>query len=119
MLKTLAFWRCSHEFGWPRSDGSGRHYQVCLRCGVEYAYDWQSMRRLEVTAHAKEIKKPQEKPSLTPMEWKPRERRLAWHVEIQYRRAGTIDWGYGRVENISRSGLVFECPNPLERHTPL
>jgi hypothetical protein len=103
MLKALAFWRCSHEFGWPRRDESGRHYQVCLRCGMEYAYDWQAMRRLETTAHARPQKKRAEKPHLTPMEWKPRERRLVWHVEIQYR----------------RSGIVFECGHALERHTQL
>ena len=32
---------CKHEFGFPVTDpGSYRTYQVCVRCGVEYEYDW-------------------------------------------------------------------------------
>jgi hypothetical protein len=36
---------CSHRFTWPRLDGNGQHYQICLLCGTAYEYDWQTMRR--------------------------------------------------------------------------
>ena len=35
---------CTHEFSWPR-ERLGGYYQVCLRCGVEYIYDWDTMAR--------------------------------------------------------------------------
>lgn len=45
----MKFWKliraCPHQFCWPRLDGSGRHYQVCLLCSVAYEYDWNIMRR--------------------------------------------------------------------------
>lgn len=36
---------CSHHFSWPRLGDNGRHYQVCIICGVAYEYDWEGMRR--------------------------------------------------------------------------
>jgi len=36
---------CSHRFAWPRVDGNGQHYQICLLCGAAYEYDWERMRR--------------------------------------------------------------------------
>lgn len=45
----MKFWKflraCPHKFCWPRLDGGGRHYQVCLLCGTAYEYDWNLMRR--------------------------------------------------------------------------
>ena len=38
---------CAHEFLWPRRAADGRYYQACILCGVEYEYDWRSMRRME------------------------------------------------------------------------
>ena len=46
LLKRL-FGRCSHRFSWPHGDVDGRNYQVCLRCGVTYEYDWAAMRRTD------------------------------------------------------------------------
>ena len=38
---------CKHAFGFPVTDPeSHRTYQVCVRCGVEYEYDWEHMTRL-------------------------------------------------------------------------
>jgi hypothetical protein len=45
--------RCSHQFLWPRKSADGRAYQVCIRCGAEYEYDWEHMRRtgpIEISA---------------------------------------------------------------------
>lgn len=47
----MKFWnrlrlhRCAHRFSWPRVDANGRHYQICLLCGIAYEYDWTEMRR--------------------------------------------------------------------------
>ena len=38
---------CSHQFTWPRLDGNGQHYQICLTCGNAYEYDWKRMRRTD------------------------------------------------------------------------
>lgn len=38
---------CTHRFSWPRVDDEGRHYQICLSCGVAYEYDWKVMRRTD------------------------------------------------------------------------
>ena len=121
MLKKViaSFWQCSHEFGWPRRDASGRHYQVCLRCGVEYAYDWSTMKRLEMTAHPKPAKKHPARAHHTQLTWRPRDRRMPWRSEIQFRHLGAQQWNHGRVENISRTGLVFDSDHTLERNTPL
>ncbi len=38
---------CRHQFAFPiRMPDGDQAYQVCVRCGVEYEYDWGSMRRL-------------------------------------------------------------------------
>jgi hypothetical protein len=36
---------CPHRFTWPHSGADGQDYQVCLRCGAAYEYDWSTMRR--------------------------------------------------------------------------
>lgn len=47
----MNFWKrlcatgCAHRFSWPRIDANGCHYQICLRCGNAYEYDWKTMRR--------------------------------------------------------------------------
>jgi len=44
-LKLLLRQGCPHRFSWPRTDENGRDYQICLRCGTAYEYDWETMRR--------------------------------------------------------------------------
>lgn len=46
-LSRLLSKKCVHYFSWPRSDGEGRYYQTCSRCGIAYEYDWNSMRRTD------------------------------------------------------------------------
>ena len=45
LLKFLLRQSCTHRFSWPRIDEDGRHYQICLACGIAYEYDWRKMRR--------------------------------------------------------------------------
>jgi len=49
------FFGCKHEFGFPVTNpGTQRTYQVCLRCGREYEYDWEQMIRLPRTTRKTE-----------------------------------------------------------------
>jgi hypothetical protein len=45
LLKLILEILCRHEFSWPHSGVCGRDYQVCVRCGTVYEYDWGAMRR--------------------------------------------------------------------------
>jgi hypothetical protein len=47
--------RCSHQFLWPRRSADGRAYQVCIRCGAEYEYDWEHMRRTRPIENAASV----------------------------------------------------------------
>jgi hypothetical protein len=44
-LKRLFEIFCQHQFSWPHSGVYGQDYQVCMRCGAVYEYDWAAMRR--------------------------------------------------------------------------
>jgi hypothetical protein len=44
-LKRILEILCRHEFSWPHSGIYGQDYQVCMRCGTVYEYDWVKMRR--------------------------------------------------------------------------
>jgi hypothetical protein len=46
-----------------------------------------------------------------------RAQRFAISMPIQYRRTGEIWWLDGQVENISRSGVLFEAPLPMDVKT--
>ncbi|MBI1984393.1 MAG: PilZ domain-containing protein [Acidobacteria bacterium] len=44
----------------------------------------------------------------------PRAQRFAIHMPIQYRRTGEIGWHEGQVENISRSGVLFQAAQLMD-----
>lgn len=44
-LKRILEVLCRHEFSWPHSGAQGHDYQVCVRCGAVYEYDWVAMHR--------------------------------------------------------------------------
>jgi hypothetical protein len=46
VYKVVPFLRCAHRFSWPQTGADGQDYQVCLRCGARYRYDWNSMRQV-------------------------------------------------------------------------
>lgn len=46
VYQIVPFLRCSHRFSWPQTGADGQDYQVCLRCGARYRYDWNSMRQI-------------------------------------------------------------------------
>ncbi len=57
LLRKLLGQGCTHRFSWPRVDEQGRHYQICLSCGMAFEYDWQQMKHtgrvLKATTDAK------------------------------------------------------------------
>ena len=59
-LKRIFQWFCWHSFSWPHSGTQGQDYQVCLRCGVMYGYDINTMRRTKrLDLHADALNRPQ------------------------------------------------------------
>jgi hypothetical protein len=117
MLKRLSF-RCFHEFSWPRQSGEGEYYQVCLRCGARYAYDWSAMRR---TTRLKSDSEPIRTTTILARghSWRPRERRFKLEVPVLYRLEGSSNWLNGRTVNISRSGLLVRVGEPIEPRVKL
>lgn len=112
------FSTCAHQFSWPRRTEDRGDYQVCLRCGAEYSYDWRSMRRTkrlrdgghDTVSTQMGTELPQARKPCPRSNWKPLERRLKINVPVLYREKGTTRWRRGKGENISRSGLLFRAP---------
>jgi hypothetical protein len=48
-----------------------------------------------------------------------RARRFALHLPLRYRLLGAAEWRQGRMENISRSGVLFWTDQLLDVDTPL
>ncbi len=98
---------CAHRFSWPFRGDSGAYYQVCVDCGAEYSYDWERMRRVERTErHSKPARASgRARPHRT---WKPRERRHKLAIPLRFRFDAPA-WFDGTVENISKSGILFQC----------
>jgi len=102
---------CPHRFSWPRRLGNGEHYQVCLDCGAEYAYDWQSLRRTrKLTAKSRAAA---EAP-LRRRHWHPRSRRIKCSIAAELRITGSTTSLHATVLNISESGLAFQTQTLLE-----
>ena len=116
LLEVISLFQCSHQFGWPRRAQEGDYYQVCLVCGAEYAYDWSEMRRTHKRSRAAhERESSRRSPGRPHRSWHPRERRLPWAVDVLFRSAGAREWLPGKVENISRSGLLLVSEFRLDR----
>jgi hypothetical protein len=122
--RLLDFFRlghCSHEFSWPRRWPDGQYYQVCLLCGEEYKYDWNTMSRLEkVTGDDHGVERPRagSRPGRTRSRkkptWSPRARRIKLNQEaMKYREVGTEAWHSGAVDNVSQTGVLFHATEPL------
>ncbi len=47
LLRSVFNHHCSHQFLWPQRRSEGGHYQICIRCGDQYVYDWETMARAE------------------------------------------------------------------------
>lgn len=110
---------CAHEFSWPRRWGDGEYYQVCLRCGAEFEYDWSTMSRREPRQAEISDSGPAKKPSRPANSWRPRARRLAVEVPVRFRLHGGRTWFAGVVKNVSKSGLLMESSDAPESGTEI
>ena len=108
---------CPHEFSWPRKTATGAYYQVCLRCGDHYWYDWKKMRRTEPIDPAEHLTLAQ--PVRT--RWSPRARRFQVSIKMEFRRKGWETWLDGEITNISQSGVLFSATaqTHLPRHAAI
>ncbi|HEU5450714.1 MAG TPA: PilZ domain-containing protein [Terriglobales bacterium] len=110
---------CAHEFSWPRRWGDGEYYQVCLRCGAEFEYDWSTMSRREPRQAEISDSGPSPKPERRANSWRPRARRLAVELPVRFRVHGGRTWFAGVVKNVSKSGLLVESGDAPEAGTDL
>ncbi len=103
---------CPHEFSWPHRHSQQGYYQVCVRCGDQYLYDWETMARGEkiiasVRRQQSQIGAPK------PCVWVPRAPRLTVLKPIFYRQVGHSQYHLARLQNISESGVLLECYPPI------
>ncbi|HXE74858.1 MAG TPA: PilZ domain-containing protein [Candidatus Xenobia bacterium] len=49
----------------------------------------------------------------------PRATRFPLHMPVQFRLPGDKDWRHGMIENISRSGVLFQSDVSVDARTPL
>lgn len=117
LLDLLLSTPCSHEFSWPRRTASGSYYQVCLRCGDHYWYDWKTMQRTQLIDPGEHSTLAQPVRS----RWSPRARRVGVSIKLQFRRKNSDAWIEGNITNISQSGVLFSAASEihLPRHAAL
>jgi len=121
LLDLFRLGHCSHEFSWPRRWPDGEYYQVCLLCGEEYKYDWNTMSRLERVSGQRQVEerpragsRPGRVRSRKKPTWTPRARRIKLNgQEMKYREVGTAAWHRGTVENVSQTGILFRAADVL------
>ncbi len=101
----MSTFRCSHQFSWPRRWRDGNYYQVCVRCGAEYLYDWDSMQRAGRFERHEETPGPVA--SKTVSSWRPRARRVSVELQIQFRQPGSEEWHSGIIRNVSETGVLI------------
>jgi PilZ domain len=108
---------CSHEFSWPRKTATGAYYQVCLRCGDHYWYDWKKMQRTSLIDPSEQHTLAQ--PVRT--RWSPRARRFNVSIDVQFRRKNSEAWSHGTITNISQSGVLLTADQELQlpRHAAI
>jgi PilZ domain len=96
---------------------SGDYYQVCLRCGVEYGYDWNTMRRTEKVGRGTAVQNRGQMNRAAG--WKPRARRIHTEMPILYRVNSNEPWLEGTIKNVSQSGVYFVIPGELPKANEL
>lgn len=108
---------CSHQFSWPRKTATGAYYQVCLRCGDHYWYDWKKMQRTSLIDPREQLTLAQ--PVRT--RWAPRARRFNVSIDAQFRRKSSDVWSHGTITNLSHSGVLLTADHELQlpRHAAI
>jgi len=96
---------CSHQFSWPERRSEGGHYQVCICCGDQYVFDWETMARAEKITASGQSRTLAPQPSA----WVRRAQRLTVRKPIFYRQVNHSQYHLAILLNISASGLLLEC----------
>jgi len=107
---------CAHEFLWPRRAADGHYYQACILCGVEYEYDWRSMRRME-RINRKTPPTTPENGGPKKRTFIPRARRMVVQIPVRYRAKGSGTWHEGAVKDLSQSGVLLAGALRLPKST--
>ncbi len=106
---------CHHQFSWPQRRAEGGHYQVCIRCGDHYVYDWETMARAEKITASVQSRTLAPQPTARV----PRTQRFTVHKPIFYRQVNHSQYHLAAVLNISASGLLLECHTSVPEGTSL
>jgi hypothetical protein len=106
---------CPHQFSWPQCRSEGGHYQVCIRCGDRYVYDWETLARVEKITASVQSRAPAPKPSGQV----PRTQRFTLRKPIFYRQVNQSQYHLAILLNISASGLLLECHTSIPEGTDL
>jgi hypothetical protein len=116
LLRSVFNHHCSHQFSWPQRRSEGGHYQICIRCGDQYVYDWETMaRRAErITASV-----PSRTLAPQPSARVQRTRRFTVRKPIFYRQVNHSQYRLAILLNISASGLLLECHPSIPEGTSL
>jgi hypothetical protein len=105
LLRSLPMFGCDHQFSWPRRWQEGEYYQVCVRCGAEYVYDWKSMQR---GARFERLAETEPQQGLRrASSWRPRARRVAVEIQVEFRERDLSGWNAGTICNVSESGVLI------------
>jgi hypothetical protein len=115
LLRSVLKHQCSHQFLWPQRRSEGGHYQICIRCGDQYVYDWETMSRAaRITAFAaSRTLAPRPTPHV------PRAQRFPVRKPIFYRQVNHSQYRLAMLVNISASGLLLECHPSIPEGTSL
>jgi hypothetical protein len=106
---------CCHQFSWPQGRSEGGHYQVCIRCGDQYVYDWETLARAEkITASG-----PSRTLAPQPTAQVARTQRFTVRKPIFYRQVNRSQYRLAILLNISASGLLLECHPSIPEGTSL
>ncbi len=103
--------RCPHEFSWPLPHSKDGYYQVCVRCGDQYVYNWETMARGEKITTS--VRQRSQTGFVKAPAWVPRARRFGVRKPIFYRHLGHSQFGLGMLQDISESGVLLECHPPV------
>ncbi len=106
---------CFHQFSWPQPRSEGGHYQVCMRCGDQYVYDWKTLARAEKITESV----PSRTLSVQPSARVPRTRRFTVRKPIFCRQVNHSQYHLAILVNISASGLLLECHRSIPAGTDL
>ena len=115
LLRSVFKQHCSHQFSWPQRRSEGGHYQICIRCGDQYVYDWETMARAERITASMLSRTLAPQPSARVQ----RTRRFTVRKPIFYRQVNHSQYQLAVLVNISASGLLLECRPSIPEGTSL